>query len=164
LVVFLLIGHLFFSISISPDSRWNQAPNYGPGPFDDLSSGLTISNFELVTTNATSGPRSPGVPSLTASNDFTFTGRTTTLNATVTTNKNATLSWYTYVDTVTPYQFLSAGTATFTPSTINTGGSVTSKLYSVSVTVPSAGKYYLMASLNDFVHAVAYDVVILTAN
>jgi len=155
----------FFSISIAPDSRWNQAGSYGPGPFDNLSSGLTISNFELVTTSSTSGPRSPGPPVLADTADKTISGtKTTTLSATVTTSKSATLSWYTYVDTVTPKQFVSAGTATFTPSTTSIANAVTGQVYTVTVTVPVVGKYYLMISLNDGVHAVAYDVVILTVS
>lgn len=125
----------FFSVSVTPDDRYGSS-------LDHLLNSLPITQFEVVqTTGATEGPRSPGAPTCDAGGDQWLTpGAATFLQGTA---ANATtVSWTRY-----------SGPAAVTfgsPSQLSTTASF-----------PLPGRYTLMLSASDGVHAVAHDAVVV---
>jgi hypothetical protein len=133
----------FFSISVAPDPRF---PN---NAFGNLST-IGIGQFEVVqTTGETQGPRSPGAPSVHAGNDqFITWPASVTLPGTVTDpdapQTPVTVQWKKYDG---------PGNATFA----NASQAQTTATFSLP------GRYTLMLSGDDGVHAVAYDAVVVHA-
>lgn len=123
----------FFSVSVCPDNR------FAAGCFDHLST-IGIGNFEVVqTTGPTEGPRSPGAPIANAGLDMSIPfGAPAPLKGTV--NGAGVVQWK-----------VAAG-----PGTV-TFGTATQPMTSASFSHP--GLYTLLLSIDDGVHAVAYDAV-----
>jgi hypothetical protein len=126
----------FFSVSVSPDSRF-------PGnAFSNLSS-IDVNQFEVVqTTGATEGPRSPNAPSVNAGlNQAVRSGGTVTLAGQVTApGGGATVQWMKYNG---------PGTVTFG----NAAQAGTTAQFS------APGTYTLMLRVTDNVHTPVYDAV-----
>jgi hypothetical protein len=131
----------FFSISITPDSRWGNA-------FSDIASaGVGITNFEVVqATGPTEGPRSPGAPLVSAGpNSNAPAGVPVTLLGTVSfSNMPPVIQWTLYSG---------PGTVTF----------ANAALTNTTATFSTPGTYTLELSAADGVHAVAYDATVITA-
>ncbi len=130
----------FFSVSICPDDR------FASNAFDHLST-IDVNNFEVVqTTEATTGPRSPGAPSVDAGADASVQlPGSLTLNATVTDpSGTAAIHWA---------QYAGPGNVTFADASQR----------QTSATFSAPGSYTLIVSANDGLHAVAYDAVIVRA-
>ncbi|MEY2489655.1 MAG: hypothetical protein QOC70_1597 [Verrucomicrobiota bacterium] len=128
----------FFSISVCPDDR------FVANAFDHLST-ITIDNFDVIaTTGPTEGPRSPGAPSVDAGPDqFVELPMNATLNGVVNAPLgNATIQWRLYSGP--------AAVALADPSNAITTASFT-----------QSGVYTLMLSVNDGVHTVAYDALVV---
>src|SRR6476660_3431322 len=128
----------FFSISVSPDDRWPA------NCFDHLAT-VSIDNFEVIqTTGPTEGPRSPNAPTVDAgSNQVIEIDGAANLSAIVTApNGGATISWRLYSGPA-PVLLTNPNNATATAS------------------FSAPGTYTFMMSVNDNVHAVAYDAVIV---
>jgi hypothetical protein len=133
----------FFSVSVCPDDR------FAANAFDHLST-ITIDNFDVIaTTGPNEGPRSPGAPSVNAGVDqYVEYPRTATLTGVVNVPiGSATVQWRLYSGPA-PVTFANPSQA------------------STTVGFSQPGKYTLMLSASDGVHAVAYDAVIIrvTAN
>jgi hypothetical protein len=129
----------FLSISVAPDQRFPD------NAFDHFRN-VTVADFEVVqTTGPNEGPRSPGAPTANAGPDQTISvGTVATLAGTATFLPPAQIKWSVYSG---------PGTVTFGDASRP----------STSVTVNAAGSYTLMLSVDDGVHAVAYDAVVLQA-
>ena len=128
----------FFSISVSPDNRWPASC------FDHLAT-VSIDNFEVIqTTGPTEGPRSPNTPTVDAGPDRVIgIDDAASLSATITApNGGATISWRLYSGPA-PVLLTNPNNATATAS------------------FSAPGTYTFMVSVNDNVHAVAYDAVIV---
>jgi hypothetical protein len=127
----------FFSISITPDDR------YPDECFDHLRT-IAISNFEVIqTTGATGGPRAAGAPSADAGPDLTITmGSSAPLNGMVAGSGTLTVLWKGY-----------SGPAAM--SFGNSSQAVT------SATFAAPGRYTLMLSAANGIHAPAYDAVVV---
>jgi len=128
----------FFSISVSPDNRWPA------NCFDHLTT-VSIDNFEVIqTTGPTEGPRSPNPPTVDAGPDQVIgIDDIATLSATITApNGGATTTWRLYSGP--------ASVQLTNPDTANATASFS-----------ASGTYTFMASVNDNVHAVAYDAVVV---
>jgi len=128
----------FFSISVSPDNRWPA------NCFDHLTT-VSIDNFEVIqTTGPTEGPRSPNPPTVDAGPDQVIgIDDIATLSATITApNGGATTTWRLYSGPAS-VQLTNPDTATATAS------------------FSASGTYTFMVSVNDNVHAVAYDAVVV---
>ncbi len=127
----------FFSISVSPDDRFPS------GCFDNLQT-LDVSNFEVVqTTGPNEGPRSPNPPSANAGADQSIASFTTTLNGSIVDpSGHATIQWKLYSGPA-PVTFANANAAT------------------TMVSFGQTGTYTFELSVDDAVHAVAYDAVIV---
>jgi len=128
----------FFSISITPDDR------YSSSAFSHISS-VNITNFEVIqTTGPSEGPRSAGAPSVDAGSDRTVgVGSNVQLSGFVTwTNTVPAIRWTNYSG---------AGAVVFGDSTKT----------NTTVSFSTAGKYTLMLSADDGVHAVARDAVVI---
>ena len=128
----------FFSISVSPDNRWPA------NCFDHLTT-VSIDNFEVIqTTRPTEGPRSPNPPTVDAGPDQVIgIDDIATLSATITApNGGATTTWRLYSGP--------ASVQLTNPDTANATASFS-----------ASGTYTFMASVNDNVHAVAYDAVVV---
>jgi hypothetical protein len=131
----------FFSISVAPDSRF-------PGnAFSNLSS-IGVNQFEVIqTTGPTGGPRSPGAPTANAGADQSYASHdSVTLRATAndpdTPAGSLIVRWR---------QVSGPGTATFA----NANALQTTATFSVP------GRYTLIVSIDDGVHATAYDVIVI---
>ena len=130
----------FFSISICPDQR------FPAGCWDRINT-LAITNFEVVqTTGETQGPRSAGAPTANAGPDQTVLLSAGAALAGSVTGSGLTTQWYLYPFAMAP------GTVTF--------GNAAA--LSTTATFSAPGKYTLMLSATDGVHAVAFDAVIVT--
>jgi hypothetical protein len=128
----------FFSISVSPDNRWPA------GCFDHLAT-VSIDNFEVIqTAGPTEGSRSPNAPTVDAGPDRVIgIDDAASLSATIIApNGGATISWRLY-----------SGPA---PALLTNPNNATA---TASFSAP--GTYTFMVSVNDNVHAVAYDAVIV---
>ncbi len=128
----------FFSVSICPDDRFAE------GAFDHLAT-IDVANFEVVaTTGPGEGPRAPGAPTVDAGPDqFVDLGAMVSLHGVVNAPAGATVQWKLYSG---PDEI------TFTnPESAETG-----------VTFPQPGSYVLELSVEDGVHAVAYDAVLVS--
>ncbi len=128
----------FFSISYAPDQRFPS------NAFSNIQT-LLVTDFEVVqTTDATSGPRSPGAPSANAGPDRAVTfGQAASLSAAYTSPTGTpTLRWRLYGG---------PGTVTFADAT----SAITSATFS------APGRYTLMFSADDGVHSPAYDAVVV---
>jgi hypothetical protein len=126
----------FFSISITPDHRWP------PGAFGHLSS-IGITNFEVVrATGPTEGPRSPGAPSADAGPDLTVpTGVPVSLGGSVTAGATRPdIQWRVYAG---------PGSVHFRDAT----------QAATTATFQSEGRYVLLLSADDGIHARSYDAV-----
>lgn len=123
----------FFSISVCPDDR------FGDEVFDHLRT-ISINNFEVIqTTGANEGPRSPGAPVVDAGEEqFVPFGATAALPGTVT-GAGARL-WK-----------KGAG-----PGTVGFGNPAQP---ATTATFTQPGRYTLLLSAADGVHAVSYDSV-----
>jgi len=130
----------FFSISVTPDDRWPA------NCLNDLTS-ISITNFEVVqTTGPTSGPRSPGAPSVSAGPPETgAVGAALPLQGSVN---------YTGARPAVQWQLYSG------PGTVIFGNASQA---STTATFGAPGLYTLMLSADDGVHAVAYSAVVITA-
>lgn len=129
----------FFSISACPDDR------FGSGVFNHLST-VAIDNFEVIqTTGPNEGPRSPGAPTADAGPDqFIQFGNRASLQGTIAAPASTpSVRWRLYSG---------AGAVTFDDSS----KAVTAASFSLP------GRYTLMLSADDGVHAVAYDAVVIT--
>lgn len=128
-------------ISVAPDDRW---PN-GGNCFNDLL-GIVITNFEVIrTTGPNEGPRSAGAPVADAGPDQTAPiGAPITLQGVVLySNTPPVIQWSLYSG---------PGTVTFSDKALT----------NTTATFGTNGTYTLELSANDRVHAVAYDVVVIT--
>jgi hypothetical protein len=128
-------------ISVAPDDRW---PNSG-NCFNDLL-GIVITNFEVIqTTGPNEGPRSAGAPVANAGPDQTApVGQPISLQGVVTfSNSPPVINWK---------QYSGPGTVTFGNAALT----------NTTATFSAPGIYTLELSADDDVHAVAYDVVIIT--
>ncbi|HLH57266.1 MAG TPA: hypothetical protein VKY92_27040 [Verrucomicrobiae bacterium] len=126
----------FFSISVTPDDRWPA------NAFNHISS-VGITNFEVVQgTGPTQGPRSPGAPLANAGADMSVPlGSPVALQGWV--------GWTNVKPAVTWKLYSGPGNVAFTnPIQTNT-----------PVTFSAPGRYTLMLSASDGVHAVAYSAV-----
>lgn len=132
----------FFSISVPPDDRWPS------GCFDHLST-VGITNFEaIVSTGPAEGPRSPGAPGADAGADqIAFVGIPTALAGVVN---------YTSTPPVTIRWSLYSGPTNVSLTNPN--------LTNSTVTFAAPGRYTLMLSASNGVHAVAYDAVVITVS
>jgi hypothetical protein len=129
----------FISISVSPDDRFPD------NAFDRLSQ-VSVDDFEVVqTTGPAEGPRSLGAPTVNAGLDRSLPQPgTISLNASVNDpSQSAAIRWKLY-----------SGPASVTFG--NPAQPNTTATFSVS------GVYRLMFSADDGVHAVAYDVVVVS--
>lgn len=125
----------FFSISVAPD------PRFPSNAFSHLSS-LVVSDFEVVqSTGPTEGPRSPGAPMASVGPDQIIRhGQTATLPGVVSGGAGTVVQW----------KLVSGpGTATIA----NAAAAGTTAQFS------APGRYVLMLSADDGVHAVAYDAL-----
>ena len=127
----------FFSISVCPDDRFSS------NAFDNLST-IDVSNFEVVqTTGPTEGPRSPNAPSVNAGLDQTISNLSTTLTgAIVDPSGSATILWRLYSGPA-PVSFANQNAAT------------------TLVNFSQTGTYTFEISVDDQVHSVAYDAMIV---
>ena len=127
----------FFSVSVCPDDR------FADGAFDHLST-IGINNFEVVqTTGPNEGPRSPGAPIAAAGADQTIVfGTVATLQGVVAGMSSVTTQWKLYSG----------------PAAVSFGSS-SQLATTASFSLP--GRYILMLSADDGIHAVAYDAVVI---
>ena len=128
----------FFSISITPDNRWPA------NAFSHISS-IGITNFEVIqTTGATGGPRSAGAPTVFAGPDQALPlGNPAALQGSAVCPSPSVVQWKLYSG---------PGVATFSnPTQTNSG-----------VNFSAPGTYTLMLSVDDNIHAVAYDAMTVT--
>jgi len=127
----------FFSMSISPDNR------FPAGCFNHISS-IDINQFEAVqTTGATGGPRSAGAPTAQAGSDqWVPLGSTANLTGAVTSSSAVAVNWKLY-----------SGPAAVTIA------NATQATATTTFAVP--GVYTFMLSVDDDIHAVAYDAVVI---
>ncbi len=127
----------FFSISVSPDDR------FPANAFNNLST-IDVSNFEVVqSTGPNEGPRTSGAPTANAGADQAVNSLSTTLNGTVVDpSGHATVTWKLYSGPA-PVNFANTSAA------------------STMVVFGTTGVYTFMLSVDDGVHAVAYDAVIV---
>lgn len=127
----------FFSISVCPDDRFSSTA------FDNLST-IDVSNFEVIqTTGPTQGPRSTGAPSANAGTDQSINTLSTTLAGTIVDpSGSATILWKLYSGPA-PVNFANPNAAT------------------TLVNFSQQGTYTFELSVDDAVHAVAYDAVIV---
>ena len=126
----------FFSFSVCPDDR------FAANAFDHLST-IAISHFEVVqSTGPNGGPRSPGVPTVSAgTNLFVAPGASVALEGAVTSPSGpATVLWKAVVG---------PGAVTFTNSAQP----------NATATFTKPGTHLLRLSADDGVHAVAYDAI-----
>jgi hypothetical protein len=132
----------FFSISITPDDRWQNA-------FNNISSvGIAITNFEVIqSTGSTEGPRSPGAPGANAGVDQSVAfGQPAQLQGVVNfTGTQPTIQWKMYSD----------------PATVTFGNMTQTN---TTATFSAPGIYTLMLSADDSAHEVAYDAVVITVS
>jgi hypothetical protein len=132
----------FFSISITPDDRWQNA-------FNNISSvGLAITDFEVIqTTGPNEGPRSPGAPTANAGNDQAVAfGPAAQLQGVVNfTGPQPTIQWRMYSG----------------PGTVTFGNAMQTN---TTATFSAPGIYTLILSADDGVHAVAYGAVAITVS
>ena len=130
----------FFSVSVCPDDRFSS------NAFDDLST-VGIGNFEVVqSTGAAEGPRSVGAPGVNAGGDLSAsTNVSVAMHGAVTAPAGTTL-------TVTWKRYAGPGTVTFADAT----------QAGTNATFSAPGIYTLELSAADGVHAVAYDVAVVT--
>ena len=129
----------FFSVSVCPDDRFSG------NAFSHLST-IDISNFEVIqTTGATGGPRSPNPPTVDAGADqYVDLAANATLSGTVNDpGGTSAIQWKLYSG---------PGLVNFT----NANAAVT------NVTFSKVGSYTFLLSVDDTVHAIAYDAVIVT--
>ncbi|HEV7403627.1 MAG TPA: hypothetical protein VGO11_11895 [Chthoniobacteraceae bacterium] len=120
----------FFSISVAPDNR------FAAGCFDHLST-VSIGEFEIVaTTGPTEGPRSPGAPVVNA-------GAATAVSS----GSQALLAGFSTAGGTAQWKLVSG------PGTVAFG---TPTQTATTATFSQPGKYKLMLSVDDGVHAVAY--------
>lgn len=128
----------FFSVSVCPDDRFSSTA------FNNLST-IDVNNFEVIqTTGPNEGPRSPGAPTVDAGADQTVSGLSTTLaGSIVDPSGTAAIQWRLY-----------AGPASVNFANANSAGTM--------VTFGQAGSYTFLLSVDDAVHAVAYDAVVVT--
>jgi hypothetical protein len=127
----------FFSVSVCPDDRFSTAA------FNNLST-IGIDSFEVIqATGPNEGPRSPGAPTVNAGPDQAVSVLSTTLNGSVTDpSGQSNLHWRLY-----------SGPAPVTFANQNAAGTM--------VTFGQPGSYIFLLSVDDAVHAVAYDAVIV---
>lgn len=131
----------FFSISVTPDNHWPA------NCFNDFTS-ISITNFEVVqTTGPNEGPRSPGAPVANAGPDRSIVpGSPAQLQGVVNfTGAPPSIQWRLYSG---------PGTVTF--------GNAAQTNTTASFSGP--GVYTLMLSVDDGVHAVAYDAAVITVS
>jgi hypothetical protein len=128
----------FFSVSVCPDQRFPS------NAFDNLSS-IGVSSFDVIqSTGPLEGPRTAGAPGCDAGSDQLMEpGMTASLHGTVaTTGPAPAVQWKKYSG---------PGTVTFgNPALANT-----------NATFSLPGRYTLMLSASDGVHAVAYDAMVV---
>lgn len=124
----------FFSISVAPDDRFPS------GCFDQLRQ-LLVGDFEVIqTTGETEGPRSPGAPTANVGADQTsLHGQVVALPGAVT-GSGLTVNW----------------AKVSGPGTVNIANAATAN---TTVTFSAPGRYVLLLSADDGVHAVAYDAL-----
>lgn len=127
----------FFSISVAPDQRFSATA------FDHLTT-IGITNFEaIVTTQAGEGPRSSGAPTASAGADRRVTpGGSVQLTGLVTSTQPSQIRWKLYSGPASV--MFDDSTRTNAIATFGTNGT-----------------YTLMLSVDDGVHAVAYDAVVV---
>ncbi len=133
-------GH-FFSISVTPDDRW-------PANCFNHFTSISITNFEVIqTTGPSEGPRSPGAPTASAGPDQSVgLGSAAPLQGAVSfTGALPAIQWKLYSG---------PGTVTF--------GNATQTNTTANFSAP--GVYTLRLSADDGVHAVAYDVLVITVS
>ncbi|MEO5917624.1 MAG: hypothetical protein ABIS50_25565 [Luteolibacter sp.] len=132
----------FFSVSVAPDNR------FPADCFDHIRNSIDVNNFEVIqTTGATEGPRSPGSPTADAGADQWIaagtTGPSVNLVGAVSAPGAVSIQWKLYSGPA-PVVF----------------GNATNAITSATFGIP--GKYTLMLSAADNIHAVAYDAVVIT--
>jgi len=127
----------FFSISVCPDDRFSSSA------FNNLST-IDVSNFEVIqTTGPTEGPRSSGAPTVNAGTDQNISMLSTTLTGTIVDPSGAaTILWKLYSGPA-PVNFANPNAAT------------------TLVNFTQSGTYTFELSVDDGVHAVAYDAVVV---
>lgn len=131
----------FFSISVAPDSRFPS------NAFSHLST-IGVNQFDVIqSTGPNEGPRSPGAPSANAGADQSYASHDSVLLKAAATDPdtpagNLTIRWR---------QAEGPGVVTF--------ANATALETSASFSVP--GRYKLIVSIDDGVHATAYDVIII---
>src|SRR5207237_295616 len=128
----------FFSVSVCPDDRFSS------NAFSHLAT-IDINNFEVIqTTGPSEGPRSPGAPTVDAGADqFLEYPTNISLNGSVNDpSGHATTGWKVYSGP--------PGAAFANASQAAT-----------NLTINAAGTYTFMLSVDDGVHAVAYDAVVV---
>lgn len=128
----------FFSVSVCPDDR------FAANAFDHLST-VAISNFEVVqTTGPNEGPRSAGGPTADAGLDqFLEWPATVSLNGTVNDpSGRSTILWKLYSG----------------PSGVTFANA---SQPATTANIPGPGTYTFMLSVDDGLHAVAYDAVVV---
>ncbi|MFN2507489.1 MAG: hypothetical protein ABR589_01815 [Chthoniobacterales bacterium] len=130
----------FFSVSVCPDNRFAR------NAFDHLST-IGISNFEVIqTTGPTSGPRSPGAPSVKAGAD-----QTTTFPEPASVNLDGVVNDPSGTASIQWKKYSGPGKVTFAaPNRRRT-----------SATFSAPGRYTLLLSASDRLHPVAYDAVVV---
>lgn len=131
----------FFSISVAPD------PRFPSNAFNNLSS-IGINQFDVIqSTGPNEGPRSPGAPTANAGVDQAFVSHdSVTLRATASDPDTAP------GNLVVKWRLVNGpGTVNFT----NSNALETTASFSVP------GRYTLMVSIDDGVHATAYDVIVI---
>src|SRR5437773_1852762 len=128
----------FFSISVCPDDRFSS------NAFDNLST-IDVNNFEVIqTTGPTEGPRSAGAPSVNAGADQNISSLSTTLTGSIVDpSGSATILWKLYSGPA-PVNFANPNAAT------------------TLVNFSQPGTYTFEIKVDDQVHAVAYDALIVT--
>jgi hypothetical protein len=131
----------FFSISVTPDDRWPA------NAFSHLPT-VGITNFEVIqTTGLTEGPRSAGVPQVSAGADqLAACGTPVCLQGCVSFTGNRPTNHWTFYAGPGPVVFAD-------PRQTNT-----------TATFNAPGAYTLMLSADDGVHAAAYDAVVITVS
>ncbi len=129
----------FFSVSITPDDR------YPADCFSHIINNIDINNFEVIqTTGPSGGPRSPGAPVVDAgANKQVASGATVKLNGNASGGGTLSIRWK-----------LAVG-----PATVVFGNAAAA---ATTATFTAPGKYTLMLSAADDVHAVAYDATVIT--
>ena len=127
----------FFSVSVCPDDRFSS------NAFSNLSS-IDINNFEVIqATVPNEGPRSPNPPTANAGADQNINTLSTTLAGSITDpSGQGTVQWQLYSGPA-PVNFANPTSAT------------------TMVTFGQAGSYTFLLGVNDAVHAVAYDAVVV---